>query len=708
MIREPIVGKLEELYEPVLIKDADDLGSNPSSNTPLAEIAQARLDRRAVLRGFVSTAVVAGMGGTLTSKIALAAAGSASTLGFQSIPQTITENHAVAPGYTAEVLIRWGDKLLPGAPEFDPMNQTGDAQAKQFGYNCDYLGYFPLPRGSDNSEHGLLHVNHEYTSQELMFPGWAKLEAGPPAAEKAAAEARQKALGEGKTAEEAEKAAKAAGETARVEAIGKASLEAQTPEQTRVEMMAHNGSVIEVKKENGRWTVVPDSKYARRITLDTPMRISGPAAGHDRMKTNYDPTGTKVFGTINNCAGGKTPWGTVLMAEENFHGYFGGGDPAAMPEAANYKRYGVSDSPVYAWYRSVDRFNLAKEPNEPNRYGWMVEYDPYDPTSEPVKRTALGRGKREGATSIVNKDGRVVFYSGDDERFEYLYRFVTEGTYDPGNPEANRDLLDQGTLYVAKFDESKLTWLPLVFGQGKLTEENGFKSQADVLIETRRAADLVGATPMDRPEDVQPNPVNGRVYVMLTNNTRRKQEQVDAVNPRASNAHGQVVELVPPGGEGDDADHAADEFGWNMFLIGGNPEQADGGAKYHPATQAWLSSPDNCAFDPQGRLWISTDQGGAQAKNAIPDGMFACDVAGDGRALLKFFFACPVGAEMCGPEFTPDGRTLFVAVQHPAEADGYASTYEKPTTRWPDFQEGMPPRPSIVAITKDDGGLIGS
>lgn len=705
------MGKLEELYEPVLVEDSDDLGCNPSSNTPLAEVAQARLDRRGVLRGFVSAAVAGSLGGTLTSKVALAAAAESSlptTLGFESLPQVIGQTHAVAPGYTAQVLIRWGDPVLAGAPAFDPANQTGDAQARQFGYNCDFLGYFPLPRGSDSSEHGLLHVNHEYTSQELMFPGWTKVEAGQAALEKAAAEARQKAVAEGKAAEEAEKLAKAAGETARVEAIAKASLEAQTPEQTRVEMMAHNGSVIEVRKEGGRWTVVPDSRYARRITLDTPMRIAGPAAGHDRLKTNYDPTGTRVFGTINNCAGGKTPWGTVLMAEENFHGYFGG-KPVAEAEAANYKRYGVTPAnTVYAWYRSVDRFNLEKEPHEPNRYGWMVEYDPYDPSSEPVKRTALGRGKREGATSIVNKDGRVVFYSGDDERFEYLYRFVTEGRYDPSNPEANRDLLDKGTLYVAKFDEQKLTWLPLVFGQGPLTEQNGFRSQADVLIETRRAADLVGATPMDRPEDVQPNPVNGRVYVMLTNNTRRKQEQVDPVNPRANNAHGQVVELVPPGGEGKEADHAADEFGWSMLLLGGNPAVAEVGAKYHAQTQAWLSSPDNCAFDNQGRLWISTDQGGAQARNAIPDGMFACDLAGDGRALLKFFFACPVGAEMCGPEFTPDGRTLFVAVQHPAEADGYASTYEKPTTRWPDFKDGMPPRPSVVAITKDDGGLIGA
>jgi uncharacterized protein len=671
------MATIDQIYEPITVEDGDDLGTNRSSNQPLLELTRTRMSRRTALKGFVTTAAVGALGGTLTSKFALAQAGP-STLGFQSLEQVITENHAVAPGYSANILIRWGDKVLPDAPEFDPANQTADAQARQFGYNCDYLAYFPLPRGSDNSEHGLLHSNHEYTTQALMFPGWTKLEAGEGVAEED-----------------------------RAGAIEDASLEAQTPEQTRVEMMAHNGSVIEVRKENGAWTVVPDSQYARRITLDTEMGVSGPAAGHDRLKTNADPTGTKVFGTINNCAGGKTPWGTVLMAEENFHGNFGGELAADSPESQNHERYGVPGG-WYAWARSEDRFDVGKEPNEPNRFGWMVEYDPYDPSSLPIKRTALGRIKHEGATSLVNKDGRVVLYSGDDERFEYLYRFVTSGTFDPDNPEANRDLLDDGTLSVAKFDESKVTWLPLVHGQGPLTAENGFDSQADVVIEARRAADLLGATPMDRPEDVEPNPVNGRVYVMLTNNTRRKAEQVDGVNPRAENAHGQVAELIPPGGAGPDADHTADQFDWDHLLIAGDPKKEGSGAQYHPDTEAWISSPDNVAFDSKGRIWISTDQGGAQAGNNIPDGMYACDFEGDGRALLKFFFACPIGAEMCGPEFTPDGRTLFVAVQHPAEADGYVSIYEKPSTRWPDFADDMPPRPSIVVITKDDGAEIGS
>jgi secreted PhoX family phosphatase len=657
--------RVDQEYAPIVVRDRDDVGSNRSSNRPLLEIAGARMSRRTALKGFVTTAVMGALGGTLTSRVALAG----SSFGFESVPHTIADDMQVAPGYTAQILIRWGDLVLPGAPAFDPMNQTADAQAKQFGYNNDFLGYFPLPRGSDSSEHGLLHVNHEYTAPQLMFPGWTK-------------------------------------EGADADAIAEASLAAQTPEQSAVEMAAHGGSVIEVIKENGQWRVVEDSQYARRITPETEMTLSGPAAGHELLKTSADPTGTKVLGTVNNCAGGKTPWGTVLMAEENFNGYFGGTAPETGPLAETYKRYAIPDG-WNPWYKTVERFDVAKEPNEPHRFGWMVEYDPYDPNSVPVKRTALGRVKHEGATTIVNRDGRLVVYTGDDERFDYLYKYVSNGTYDAAAGTANGALLDDGTLYVAKFDEDKLTWLPLVQGEGQLTAENGFPTQAEVLIFTRKAADLLGATPMDRPEDVEPNPVNGRVYVALTNNSRRKAEQVDGPNPRAENAHGQVIELVPPG-EGADADHAATEFGWNMLLLAGDPAKEGSGAMYGEGSEAWLSSPDNLAIDPAGRLWISTDQGDAQAKNNIPDGMYCCDVEGAGRAVIKFFFATPRGAEMCGPEFTPDGRTLFVAPQHPGELADFASTFENPASRWPDFQDGMPPRPSVVVITKDDGGPIGS
>jgi hypothetical protein len=193
---------------------------------------------------------------------------------------------------------------------------------------------------------------------------------------------------------------------------------------------------------------------------------------------------------------------------------------------------------------------------------------------------------------------------------------------------------------------------------------------------------------------------------VLTNTTARKADQLDGPNPRAGNAFGQIVELIPPG-TGAAVDHAADRFRWELLLLAGNPKVAAHGARYHPdvSDNGWLAAPDNVAFDPKGRMWIATDQGSAQARNNIPDGVYACDTTGPGRALTRFFFACPVGAEMCGPAFTPDGTTLFVAVQHPGEVKG--STFDKPATRWPDFKADMPPRPSVVAITRRDGGPIG-
>jgi secreted PhoX family phosphatase len=450
------------------------------------------------------------------------------------------------------------------------------------------------------------------------------------------------------------------------------------------------------------------------------MLVTGPAAGSDRLKTSADATGTKVIGTLNNCAGGKTPWGTALIAEENFHQYFAG-DPAGSAEATNYSRVGIKGEPEYPWWgKHAARFDVTKEPNEPNRFGWMVEFDPYDPNSIPKKRTALGRFKHEGANATINSDGRVVVYTGDDERFDYLYRFVTAGIYDPDNRDANMDLLDEGVLSVARFnDDGTLTWLPLVFGEGPLTPENGFKSQADVAIETRRAGDLVGATPMDRPEDVEPNPVTNVVYLALTNNSNRLAADdpeakpgrtVDAANPRAKNSFGHIIAMTPPGAADGKADHAAETFTWDIPIMAGDPGNPDHGAKYNPDTTAngWFSAPDNVAFDSQGRLWLATDNGANWTKVGFADGIYACDVDGKGAYLTKHICRVPIGAEMCGPEFTPDDRTLFVAVQHPASDGVENSTFETPATRWPDFTAGMPPRPSVVAIGKSGGGVVGS
>ncbi len=358
---------------------------------------------------------------------------------------------------------------------------------------------------------------------------------------------------------------------------------------------------------------------------------------------------------------------------------------------------------------------MTKEPNEANRFGWLVEIDPYDPNSVPKKRTALGRFKHEGAAVAIGQDGSVTVYSGDDERFDYVYKFVSAKKHKADDRAHNMTLLDEGTLHVGKFNaDGSLEWLPLVHGQNGLTAENGFKDQAEVLIKARLAGDKVGATKMDRPEDIDVNPKNNMVYLMLTNNSRRKAEQVDAANPRAENQWGQVVEMLPP-----DGDHAAAKFAWNILVKGGNPKDGAVGAMFNPATSdnGWFSCPDNSAVDHQGRLWITTDQGGSWPKvSGKSDGVYALETEGELRGKSMMFFRCPVGAEMCGPVFTPNDETLFVAVQHPATdgVDAYApfgkeeSTFEDPATRWPDFKDGMPPRPSVVAITKQGGGVIGS
>jgi uncharacterized protein len=661
------------------LEEAAGDGHNPTSNPTMGEIIAARFSRRGFLQGSMAvTAITA----TITP-MALIAAGdaraesaSAGSFDFTELEAGVDADHHVAEGYNANILLRWGDPVFADAPAFDPENQTAEAQARQFGYNSDFVGYIPI---GGSSEHGLLVVNHEYTNEHLMFPGIVEV-------------AQEDVLDDqGKVG------------------LAKGEITVAPADRNRVgvEMAAHGGTIIEIQKVDGKWQPVLEGPLNRRITATTPMEITGPAAGHDRLKTSADDTGTQVLGTFNNCAGGVTPWGTYIMAEENFHGYFIGALPEGHAEAANYERYGVPEG-SYEWGRFYDRFDISKEPNEPNRFGWIVEVDVEDPASTPKKRTALGRFKHEGAESIVAPDGRVVFYLGDDERFDYVYKFVTSGTYDPEDRAANLDLLDEGTLHVARFDESgAVEWMPMTHGQGPLTQENGFASQADVLIETRRAADLLGATPMDRPEDIQPNPTNGRVYVMLTNNTRR--EEANAANPRADNAFGHIIEIAEEGG-----DFAATSGAWEILVQCGDPSLAEVGATFSTETteNGWFGMPDNCAIDSDGRLWVATD-GNSPSETGRTDGLWAMETEGEARGTSRLFYRVPIGAELCGPQPTPDLASFFVAVQHPGdggedwEGFGRASYYEDLSTRWPDFDEAMPVRPSVVAITKAGGGRIG-
>ena len=322
-----------------------------------------------------------------------------------------------------------------------------------------------------------------------------------------------------------------------------------TEQQVRVEMAAVGHTVVEVRKENGRWTYVQGSPFNRRIHVGTEMLVAGPAAGHELLKTKADPTGTKVLGTSYNCAGGVTPWGTILTCEEGLSDIFGG-DPSSLPEELRllHDRYGYDGSDYYGRGRVEARFRLDEEPHEPNRFDWVVEIDPYDPASAPIKRTALGRTSHEGATVVVNQDGRVVVYMGDDDYFEHIYRFVSAKPFDPANRAANRGLLDEGTLSVARFaDDGTLVWEKLVHGEGKLTAENGFRDQGELLVKTRFAAAAVDATRMDRPEGFKANPVTGRVYAVMTKNAKREPGDAEPRQPARQERLGPHPRADPAG-----------------------------------------------------------------------------------------------------------------------------------------------------------------
>lgn len=595
-----------------------------SASEPFAQV----LDRFLSRRGFLKLGAAA-LAGVAAPSATLHADTRASFEPLQPVPaSTPKAGLTVAAGHRPQVLLRWGDRLSDAAPPFDPLRQTAAAQSQQFGYNCDFVGFFPIPNQPDR---GLLVVNHEYVNRELMHPGF---------------DPRQ-----------------------------------PTREQVEIEKQAVGLSVVEIVRGlDGTWEVVVNSPRNRRITATTPMAITGPAAGHSWLAG-------EALGTMNNCAAGKTPWGTVLSGEENFQDPFANAGKIADERlrSIHVEQYGLSkDEPGYAaaWHRFDERFDASKAPLEPFKFGWVVEVDPFDPASKPKKRTALGRIKHEACTFSQGKNGSPVLYTGDDEKFQCVYKFISSRPYVPG--QRDERLLDEGILHVARFnDDGTGVWLPLVHGQGPLTKENGFADQAEVLLETRRAARLVGGTLMDRPEDMETCPATGKVYLALTNNSDRGGKDkpgTDAANPRAKNLFGHLIELTENQG-----DPAATTFTWSLFLLAGPPE--------HPT----LSCPDNVCFDPAGTLWIATD--GAPKSIKFNDGLFAVPTSGPQRGMSRQFLSAPTGAEVCGPEFTPDGGTLFVALQHPGESEtAGGSTFEKPISRWPDENPAMPPRPSVVAI----------
>lgn len=611
-----------------------------------ASIVRQRFSRRSVLAAGGAAALLGALPRVVQAE------GAATASGFSAVPLGAKDRIDLPEGYVSGTVIRWGDPLLPRAPEFDPAAITRQNQMGQFGFNCDYVGYLPLPYGSTSSRHGLLCVSSEYTQRKMMFPDGA---------------------------------------------------DPYTRDHCEVEMAAHGLNVLEVHRtRKGSWYTVRGSQRNRRMSAFTPFTLTGPAAGHPRLRTRADSAGRTVIGTVNNCAGGLTPWGTWLQAEENFNGYFRATpDRADADLAEDLRLYGIRTKSSYGWDRFHARFDLDQEPNEANRFGWMVEVDPYDPASQPVKRTALGRFKHEAAGVTVSAYGRLVVYMGDDERDEHIYKFVSKGRYEKEAREANSRLLDEGTLYVAVFEkDGSGRWLALTHGEGPLTRENGFTDQGDVLIRTRKAARLLGATGMDRPEDVEVSPKTGHVYVALTNHSRRKVADPALANPRAPNPHGHILEMREAG---DDA--AADRFAWDVLTLCG-PKGS--GASYEDDPQAAvLSCPDNLVFDNEGHLWISTDGQPSTLRTSddkpANDGVYRVPVTGPDRGKARRFLSAVPHAEVCGPAFTPDNRTFFCAIQHPG-----GGSFSDPVCRFPDYDDKLPPRPSVIAVWRPDGAPIGT
>jgi len=601
------------------------------------------VERAISRRGFLSGVLAFGSGaaamgaGLLDATPALAQT-AASRFAFVPIPAQTDATVHVPAGYRWHVVARWGDPLFSDADPYDitdggPLSKSD----RVFGENTDGMETFSF-RGRQ-----LIAINHEYASRRVNLPA-----------------------GQGGTAADAQ--------------------------DVRKLQNLQGVTVMEISEGRTGWSVVKDSPFNRRIHHNTPIRIAGPAAGHPLLRTEADPTGTLVLGTMSNCGSGRTPWGTYLTCEENFNSYFGmtAPDEVAAGSTPGQARYGIGPRDWgYHYYKWDPRFDVSGNPNEPNRFGWVVEIDPADPHAMPVKHTGLGRFKHENAEVTLAADGRLVVYMGDDERGEFLYKFVSRGAYVPG---ASTDgLLDDGTLHVARFDDDGTgEWLPL-------TPETTGLDPAAICIHTRMAASAVGATTMDRPEWVAINPFADEVYCCLTNNKTRgvkpnaggDETPVNGPNPREANRFGQIVRWRPRGG-----DHAANGFDWDLYVMAGNPtvhQDAYAGSGNINAGNLF-NSPDGMAVDSSGMVWIQTD--GKDTNQGDFAGMGNNQIlAGDpATGEIVRFLTGPKGCEVTGLTWSADRRTMFLGIQHPGGS-------------WPDGT-GLP-RSAVIAVKRADNGPVG-
>lgn len=567
-------------------------------------------------------------------------------LGFKPIASSTKDEVIVPQGYVAKPLISWGDALFSKASAFDE-KKIIDKKAIEnanlvFGDNTDGMSLFELQNGN-----ALLVVNNEYINPEIMFSHKG---------------------------------------------------EKTTLDDVHYMQNSVGVSIFEIGEDkDGFFKVVLDSPYNRRITANTPMKVQGAAKGHKLMQTQSDKKGELVLGTINNCANGQTPWGTYLTCEENIDDFFGTSDKNQV-FSPSLKRYGFMKESLYKWELDP-RFDLAKNPNEANRFGWVVEIDPFDANSTPIKRTALGRFKHENAEIVISKDGRVVVYMGDDEANEFLYKFVSKNKFNKTNKAANKDILDSGTLYVARLSGDLLEgvgeWVELIYGKNGLDKSSGFNSQAEILINARLAASFVGATPMDRPEWIAADLKGEFVYATMTNNTKR--EKIDVANPRKDNIYGQIISWTPQ-----NKDHGDTKFKWSIFALMGNPkvhpnDTRRGSSNINESNMC--NSPDGLKFDKFGRLWIQTDGKYSNKGDYAGMGNNQMLCANPNTGEIRRFLSGPVACEVTGSAFSKDSKVMFVGIQHPGEF-GAKSHFPngKNTT----------PRSTIMQIRKLDGGVIGS